>query len=656
MSSYPYWHAFVCLFLAGGCWAQSADLTDLSLDDLAKVQVTSASRKAESLSTAPAAIYVLTSDAIRDSGFTTLPEALRMVPGLYVTQTDDHIWQISARGFSDLYNDKMLVLVDGRSVYTPLYGGVYWDALDIPLENIDRVEVIRGPGGTLWGADAMNGVINIVTKSADQVQGSMVSATLDKDTGYTTTVRQGGAISSKLNYYVYGRASYLEPFASRTNGYLPNSLTLPQAGLRVDWAATAKDTLTVEGGGYDGRILSAPYLSTTPMQFVTDDYNAQVRWKRTFSDRSSLDTLAYCDWYNREQFPADGRTTCDVETQHDFEINARNSLIWGAAFNTTKDDLPQDSFFISPVSRRNSVASVFAQYGFVIVPDRLRIIAGSKFEHNGYTGFDYQPQARAVWTPSKSHAFWTSVSRAVRVPSRGERDVTIDQGFPGIGPGGASVVIDIDGSETLRTETLIAYETGYRFQQKSFSVDLATYYNQYDRLINTQQTISFIPGELLTSYLYVNQGGAQTHGAEISAQWHPIRRWTLAGGVTETRGSPNALQATPKHLFNLQSQLNLTKQIDFHTSLYHYSEVPLGRIASYVVVPFQSVPEFDRLDVGGDWHLRPEWTLGVWGQNLQSPRHVETRNTLFRDGSGLVPRSVVFKLMWQSKPEKSGTK
>jgi iron complex outermembrane receptor protein len=392
------------------------------------------------------------------------------------------------------------------------------------------------------------------------------------------------------------------------------------------------------------------------MQFVTDDYNAQVRWKRTFSDRSSLDTLAYCDWYNREQFPADGRTTCDVETQHDFEINARNSLIWGAAFNTTKDDLPQDSFFISPVSRRNSVASVFAQYGFVIVPDRLRIIAGSKFEHNGYTGFDYQPQARAVWTPSKSHAFWTSVSRAVRVPSRGERDVTIDQGFPGIGPGGASVVIDIDGSDTLRTETLIAYETGYRFQQKSFSVDVATYYNQYDRLINTQQTISFIPGELLTSYLYVNQGGAQTHGAEISAQWHPIRRWTIAGGVTETRGSPNALQATPKHLFNLQSQLNLTKKIDFHTSLYHYSEVPLGRIASYVVVPFQSVPEFDRLDVGGDWHLRPEWTLGVWGQNLQSPRHVETRNTLFRDGSGLVPRSVVFKLMWQSKPEKSGTK
>jgi len=655
MSSSALRHVIVCLFVAGGCWAQSVDLTNLSLDDLAKVQVTSASRKAESLSTAPAAIYVLTSEAIREGGFTTLPDALRMVPGLYVAQTDDHIWQISARGFSDLYNNKMLVLVDGRSVYTPLYGGVYWDALDIPLENIDRVEVIRGPGGTLWGANAVNGVINIVTRTASQVQGSMVSASLDKDTGFTTTIRQGGEIGSKLDYYVYGRASYLQPFASRTNGYLPNRLTLPQAGLRVDWSATEKDTLTVEGGGYDGRILSTPYFSTVPMQFVTDDYNAQLRWKHTFSDRSSLDTFAYCDWYNRDQFPADGRTTCDLETQHDFEINPRNSLIWGVAFNTTKDDLPQDSFFISPIERRASVASVFAQYGFVIVPDRLRVIAGSKFEHNDYTGFEAQPQVRAVWTPAPTHTFWTAVSRAVRVPSRGEADASLHQVLPGFRPGGETLDLDIDGSHTLLPETLIAYEAGYRFQHKSFSLDLATYYNDYDRLINTRESISFLPGELVTSYRYVNQGGAQTHGAELSAQWHPIHRWALAGGLTETRGSSNALQATPKHLFNLQSQFNLTRKIDFHTSLYHYSEIPLGRIASYVVVPFQSVPEFDRLDVGGDWHLRPEWTLGIWGQDLQSPRHIETRNTLFRDGAGLVPRSVVFKLMWQSKPEKTGT-
>lgn len=244
----------------------------------------------------------------------------------------------------------------------------------------------------------------------------------------------------------------------------------------------------------------------------------------------------------------------------------------------------------------------------------------------------------------------------MRVPSRGESDVHINQVLPGLGPGGRTVDIDIDGSHTLLSETLHAYEFGYRFQHKSFSLDLATYYNEYDRLINVQESISLLPTELLTSYVYVNQGGAQTHGAEISAQWRPVHRWQLSGAVTETRGSANALQATPQHLFNLQSQFIVTKTVDFHTSLYHYSEVPLGRLASYVVVPFESVPEFDRLDVGGDWHIRPEWTLGVYGQNLDSPRHIETRDTLFRDGAGLVPRSVVFQLMWRSKAEKTRTK
>jgi iron complex outermembrane recepter protein len=197
----------LCLSLVG--WAQS-DLTELNLEDLGHVKVTSASRKSEDLSSAPAAIYVLTADAIREGGFLSLPDALRTVPGLYVAQTDAHIWQFSARGFSDLNNNKMLVLIDGRSVYTPLYGGVYWDTLDIPLENIDRVEVIRGPGGTLYGANAVNGVINIVTKSASETGGALVSASVDKDEGYTTTVRYGGNLGTKLGYYIYGRASYCQ--------------------------------------------------------------------------------------------------------------------------------------------------------------------------------------------------------------------------------------------------------------------------------------------------------------------------------------------------------------------------------------------------------------------------------------------------------------
>jgi outer membrane receptor protein involved in Fe transport len=213
------------------------------------------------------------------------------------------------------------------------------------------------------------------------------------------------------------------------------------------------------------------------------------------------------------------------------------------------------------------------------------------------------------------------------------------------------VVLDVDGSRILQSERLRAYEAGYRFEHRSFSFDLATYYNQYSNLIGTVPTMRLLPGEIQMEYHYVNGGGAQTHGAEAGVQWRPVLRWTLSGGVTETRGSPNALQATSKHLFDIQSHLNVTKKIDFQTALYHYSAIPLGRIASYAVVPFQAVPEFERLDVGGSWRLLPQWTLGIWGQNLQSPRHVETRDALFRDGSAQVPRSVVFKLMWQSKPE-----
>ena len=641
----------VCMGLGMCCWAQTKDLTELSFDDLAKVQVTSASRKSESLSGAPAAIYVLTNDAIRDGGFTSLPDALRTVPGLYVAQTNDHIWQISTRGFSDLYNNKMLVLVDGRSVYTPLYGGVYWDALDLPLENIERVEVIRGPGGTLWGANAVNGVINIITKSADQAQGSMVSASLDKNQGYTTTVRQGGMIGQSLSYYAYGRAAYWEPYESRGGGYLPNRLILPQAGMRLDWTASEKDSLTIEGGAYDGRVRSTEYLSNVPTTFLMKGNDAQVEWKHRFSNRSTSETLVYCDWYTREIQPRESRTNCNAQMQEDFEINARNSLIWGGSFDTTKDDLSRNGNF-APFRRRDNMVSGFAQYERVLLPDRLRVVAGSKLEHNDHTGVEYQPQARLVWTPAGSHAIWGAFSRAVRIPSRGDVDLALEQAYSGLGPNGETIVLKLEGNPALKSEILKAYEAGYRFERKAFSLDLAGYYNQYEDLIQTQQAVNQLPHTIVMTYQGTNRGRAQTHGIELDVNWQPLRRWTLSSGVTETRGSTNALQATPKHLLNLQSQVDLTRKIAVHTALYHYGAVPLGSVVNFAAIPPQAVPGFDRLDVGGTWRFFPQWSFGVWGQNLQTPRHVETRDTLFGDGSAQIPRSVVFKLMWQSKPEK----
>jgi iron complex outermembrane recepter protein len=642
-------------FVAGPCFAQS-DLSELNLEQLAEVKVTSASKKSESLSTAPAAIYVLTGDAILNGGFRNLPEALRTVPGLYVAQTDAHIWQISARGFSDLYNNKMLVLVDGRSVYTPLYGGVYWDALDIPVENIERVEIIRGPGGALWGANAVNGVINIVTKTAADAQGTVISATIDKDEGYTTTVRQGGMMGSKLGYYVYGRASLWEPFRAPGGAPIPNRLMLPQAGLRLDWSLNDKDVITLEGGAYDGRVRSTQFITPTPSTTILKGNNVVLRWKHQFSNRSSADTFAYCDWYSRYALPADSRHTCNIEFQHNFEWNTRNSLVWGGAFNSTKDNLVADSFMFTRLRRRNDVVSGFVQYGFALIPDRLLLIAGTKVEHNGYTGGEYQPQIRAVWTPRKQHAFWASISRAIRVPSRGESNLELRTDVPNVGPGGLPVLLEIYGSNDLRAERLHAYETGYRFETNSFTFDLAAYYNGYSNRIVQQQTMEMLPSGLLLDYSYINGAGAQSHGAELSVQWRPIERWMLSGALTETRGSPDALQATPRHLFNVQSRFQATNKLQFETSLYHYGAVPLGRLAEYPTVPLQSVPSFDRLDVGGTWHLFSEWTFGVGGRNLQSPRHIETRNTIFGNVAGQVPRSVEFRLIWQHGGEGRGKK
>jgi iron complex outermembrane receptor protein len=632
--------------LAGSCFAQS-DLSELNLEQLGQVKVTSASRKSENLSTAAAAIYVLSGEAILNGGFRNLPDALRTVPGLYGAQTDAHIWQISARGFSDLYNNKMLVLVDGRSVYTPLYGGVYWDTLDIPVENIARVEIIRGPGGTLWGANAVNGVINIVTKQASDAQGTLVSATINKDEGYTTTVRQGGMLGSKLGYYAYGRASYWEPLRAPSGAPIPNRLMLPQAGLRLDWELNEKNLITVEGGAYDGRIRSTQFLSLTPSTTVLKGNNVLVRWKHEFSTRASTDTFAYCDWYSRFSLPPDSRNTCDVEFQHNFEWNPRNSLVWGGAFSTTGDNLAANSEMFTRLRRRNSVESAFVQYGLALIPDRLRLIAGTKIEHNGYTGAEYQPQIRAVWTPRQQHAFWASVSRAVRVPSRGESDLDMHTVVPNVGPGGLPVLLDIYGSNELEAEHLHAYEAGYRYQANSFTFDVATYYNDYNNRIVQRQTMAMLPSGLLLDYNYMNGGSAQSHGAEVSVQWRPIERWTLAGGVTEARGSPDALQATPRHLFNLQSRFLATSKLQIETSLYHYSTVPLGRLAEYPTVPLQAVPSFDRWDCGGMWHFLPQWTFGVWGRNLQSPRHLETRNTIFGNVAGQVPRSVEFRLIWE---------
>jgi len=625
----------------------SVNLGDLDLNDLMNVQVvTSASKKAECLSGAPAAIFVITGAEMQRNGFANLPEALRTVPGLYVAQTDSHIWQISTRGFSDLANNKMLVLVDGRSVYSPDEGTVYWDVLDLPIENIDRVEVIRGPGGTLWGDNAVNGVINIVTKSSKQMQGAMVSTSADPETGYTSTVRYGGEIGSSVSYSAYGRASYWEPFQLTTGGAGPDHFGLTQGGARLDWAPAKDNDVTLQGGSYDGRFGSSSFTTGATTTYLLKGNNILAHWKGTLTDKTSIDTLGYCDWFTRLGAPAEERNTCDVEFQQNHQFNSRNSLILGGSFFTTGDNLTVDQVLYFREKFRDNIYSGFGQYEVVLIPNRLRLLGGIKMEHNGYTGFEFAPQGRAVWTPTNSSSAWVGVSKSNRTPARNNSD--IDAHIPTGVSNGLPVISFLEGSMTLQSEHVFSYEAGYRWQRgETLSFDAAIYYNQYDGLIvQTLQSIQVLPTGTLKTILYINGPGAQTHGLEVSAHWVPVHHWTLTAAANEVRGSPIAVQATSQHIYNLQSRVELPFHLEVNATGYYYAQ--LGPGSSGAFAPVQSIPVYSRFDFGGVWRPRTEWSFGVWGRNLQSSSHVETRSTAYRNANEDVPRSVMIQAMWRS--------
>lgn len=617
--------------------------------------MTSASKKPEELSDAPAAIYVITGDDIRRGGFSSVPDALRTVPGLYVVQQSAHVWLVSARGFSNAFNNKMLVLIDGRLVYSPTFGGVYWDVQDPPLEDIDRIEVIRGPGGTLWGANAVNGVINIITKEAAKTQGPQVSTSAGVNEGYAGRVRYGGSEGDRFAYRIYGTSNYWLPTVNAAGADNYDTWTISQGGVRFDWNASGKDIVTFDGEGYSGRVRDlVPVFSPTapPAALATATVvkggHILGRWKHTHSERSSTDVLGYCDWTDRVAvIDTDNRNTCDLELQQNYAVSARQALTMGGGIMTTQDSWPS-TFTISfvPALRRDTTYSAFVQYDVVLLPDRLRLIAGSKFEHNGYTGFEYQPQIRAVWTPSHAQTLWAAYSRAVRTPAQIEESL-----FDRIAEVGAAppTFVVIEGNPAIESEILHAFELGYRYEWKErFSADAAVYYNGYDRLTDLSAPGA---GVVNPSPLYVdlpthpyNVGSGQTHGLELSLKYTPVRRWVVSAGVTELRGnSPlgeglpglSAAAANPEHQLNVQSRFDLTRWLNFDAAYYYYDAI------------HDALPTVNRVDVGVSTKNIRGFTYSVWGRNLQQERHVEAIPQTFL--SGEIRRSIVFKMTWEPK-------
>ena len=655
----------VCLLAIAALWnglaaqqsaqspAKSVDLTAISIEDLMNIQVISASKKAESLSTAPAAIFVITGEDIRRGGFSSVPDALRTVPGLYVVQQSSHVWLVTARGFSNEYNDKMLVLIDGRLVYSPTFGGVFWDVQDPPLEDIDRIEVIRGPAGTLWGADAMNGVINIITKDAAKTQGPLVSTSAGVNEGYAGRVRYGGKIGENFAYRIYGSSNDWLPTVNTLGAENYDAWSISQGGTRFDWAASGKDSVTFDGAGYSGRIRDvAAVFTPTSVAAALEDSSGVVKgghllgdWKHAFSDRSNLDALGYCDWSDRiSSIDTEYRGTCDIEVQHRYSITPRHTLTWGGSILTTGDNWYETfSLRIEPPYRRDTTYSAFLQYDVMLVPDKLRLIAGSKFEHNPYTGFEYQPQIRAVWTPNQQHTLWAAASRAVRTPNRIDEGLLdrIAQVNPSPPP---PEFLLYSGDSSVKSEILHAYELGYRYEWKQkFSLDATAYYNDYDGLAGLSAPgapiVNPSPFFLDLPINVINEGASQTHGLELFAKYSPVRRWTVSAGITELRGSSPpgtgypAVADNPRHEVSVQSRLDVTRLVNFDASYYYNDAIS------------HQLPPLNRVDVGVSTRPVHGFTFSVWGRNLQQDRHQEAIPQSFLGGD--LRRSVVFKMIWE---------
>jgi len=635
---------------------------DLSIEELMNESVTSVSKKETKLKESPAAVAVITQEDIRRSGLTSIPELLRTVPGLNVARINGNQWAISSRGFNNQYANKLLVLVDGRAVYTPTFGGVFWNAQDVVLEDVDRIEVIRGPGATLWGANAVNGVINITTRSAKETQGGLVSTSFGTEDQPSTTVRYGGQLATNLHYRAYVKYFNRDGLVESTGNQTPDDWRALRGGLRLDWEPSTENKFTLQGDYYGneaGANIHEPNL--TPPAFyksintVAHNRGGNVlgRWTRTFSDTAQLSVQSYYDHVQQ----SDGLTTVrqdtyDLDLQHRFALGPRQGIVWGAGYRLTATEVTP-SFFVSadPASRQLPLYNVFVQDDLTLVPDRLHFTLGSKFEHNDYTHWEIQPSARLLWTPTEHQTAWAAVSRAVRTPTMLDTSARVNLAAFQPSPFGPVVLASLFGNPHVAAEEITSYELGYRIEAtKHLSFDLAGFYNDYDDLVGfvagpPRFETDPAPAHLLSPFNAKNSQTAETFGAELSARWQVLDHWRLMGSYSwlhmRLRPDESAEGDSPQHQFQIRTYIDLPHQVELSGALYFVDHI--SSLSGQTRLPISS---YVRLDLGVTWRPTPSLELGVWGQNLLEDQHAEF-NSLRTPQRTEVPRGVMGKITWR---------
>jgi iron complex outermembrane receptor protein len=641
--------AIVLSFLIGGFFhllgaappsddPAGAPLRQLSLEELGAVEVTTASKKPEPVWRTPAAIYVLTQEDIRRSGANSIPEALRLVPGVEVARIDSSLWAVGIRGFGSGFAKSVLVLIDGRSVYTPLYAGVYWSLQNMLLQDVERIEVIRGPGGTIWGANAVNGVINIITKNSKDSQGALVSlggGNVDQGSG---GFRYGGLLGKNVSYRIYGMAFARGPeFHSDHDNFDPAQLG--QGGFRLDWDDQSRDTLSFQADLYKGQNGQRQNISyySPPASIFVDQPEAVSgghvlgRWQHKLGEGSDIQIQGYFDrTYRLTAQVGETRNTYDIDFIHHL-TRPRQDFIWGLGARWSPSDIIQVVATVDflPHHQSDNIYSAFVQDEIAIVPNKVWATFGTKFEHNIYTGWEVMPSTRLLWTPSAHQTFWAAVTRSVRTPSRIDEDLQLT-GLAATTP--IPIFISVVGNPNFLPETLLGYEAGYRqLVTRRVYVDVALFHNQYDNLTSLGSSLTIAvenspsPTHLLATIPWGNGIKGTTNGGEIAPDWKATRWLELKGsysyanlnlrnklGNTDIGTVLTDEGSSPRHQVVVQSLFNLPMGFELDPTYRYVSALPALSVKAYTT-----------MDVRVGWHVTRNLQLSLVGQNLFQPKHAE---------------------------------
>ncbi len=622
-------------------------------------QIFSLSKKKENAFDAASATYILSSEDIRRSGATSIPEALRLVPGVQVARMSGNNWAISIRGFDRQFSNKLLVMIDGRTVYTQLFSGVSWDIHDYVMEDIDKIEVIRGPGGTIWGSNAVNGIINIITKSAVRTQGTYVSQIVGDQDKSITEARYGGALNNnKDDYRLYVKKAVrdgLDNYKTKGNNHDGNSQD--RAGFRYDISSIKDSSISIHGDIFSGTASNFFTTLNNPNKNNKDSRGANivVNWDKKLSKQSSFILNSYFD-YDQFSIPVLKRSskTFDVDFQHFYNSSKDNQFIWGLGYRQIADDIEESTMLngdipvsYSPDHRNDQWFTAFIQEKFGLISDKLYLTIGSKFEKNEFTSFEYQPNARLAYYPSRNQTVWASVSRAIRTPTRAESDINLKSA-------NTNTTLN-QGSPTYGIEQLIAYEAGYRIKPTIKTlIDATTFYNQYSKL-RTFELINGVPTA-------ANLGYGESQGFEISGKWQVTNDWRMEASYdylnldlhisdnstdnTSIIGAADGLQVaegmSPKNQVKLRSFYNISPKIEFDNILYYVDNLPTAGTTYRTT----GIPSYFRFDTRLGYLPSRNLDLSVGIQNLLNQGHREFKAALYNNQTE-IGRTFYVKAVWQ---------